>query len=146
MCDLFWPSSPPADQGDLSDVVRASLQQLPTVVTPGSAAPCTHASLGGANHHDLPEKDQDELLLVQARANLHGEDQDEVHLQQHVGNNGMGMMVSSNRSGSCDHLLLQSKPVQHVMSGPPPQLLGAAGIAEIGECDAVAPLEMEWRS
>jgi hypothetical protein len=96
-------------------------------------------------------RDQNELLLVQGRANRHGVDQDEVHLQQQV-SNGMGrMMVSTNRSGSCDHLLLQPspsypqpEPMQHVKSDPPPQLLGAAGIAEIGECDAVAPhLEMD---
>ncbi|TVU31512.1 hypothetical protein EJB05_23199 [Eragrostis curvula] len=145
MCDFFWPS--PADQGDLSDVVRASLQQLPVVATPGAATVYSHESLGA---HDLPEEEE-ELLPLQG-ANCRGDDLDHygVHLQQQqlVHGDGMGVMVSSS-SSSCDPLLLQSSPsypqadqglIQHVMSGPPQQL-GAAGVVE-RECEAGA-LEMD---
>ncbi|KAK3157271.1 hypothetical protein QOZ80_2AG0118570 [Eleusine coracana subsp. coracana] len=125
MCDFFW--LPPADQGDLSDVVRASLQQLPTAAIPSAAAACSHES-SGAGAHLQPQQ------LVE-----HG--------------NGMGVMVNSNSSSSsCDPLLLESSPpypqpellqmaglTRHVMlSGPPPQLVGAAGVVE-GECGMAAP-------
>lgn len=95
MCDFFWLS--PADQGDLSDVVRASLQQPP--------------------HHDLqatPAGDmtglgssylQPEVELLQLEGGggdclvvSHG-DQQLVH--------GLGMMMSGNTRPCCDHVLLQ---------------------------------------
>lgn len=83
MCDFFWLS--PADQGDLSDVVRASLQQQPPShhrLPLGTPAPAvrSHGSLGS---HHLPEEEE-ELL---------------VH-----GNGGMGLMVSSSIAG-CDRAL-----------------------------------------
>ncbi|XP_062201468.1 probable WRKY transcription factor 14 [Phragmites australis] len=126
MCDFFWLS--PADQGDLSDVVRASLQQ-PT-----------------PPHHRLPSEEDEELLLL-----LQGgdDDHDRVHLQQLVHGDAMGFMVSSNSGSSCDHAVLwQSSPsyplqplqseglIRRIMSGPPPQL-GANDVEREG--DATAP-------
>lgn len=136
MCDFFWLS--PADQGDLSDVVRASLQQLPATTTSPAAAACSHESLG-AGH--------DNLLLVQ-EVNSRGHYNHDEH--QLVRGDGMGVMVSA---GDSDPLLLQDsatcaqpEPLQteglfrHVILSPPSQsqLLGSAGVVE-GECDVVAP-------
>ncbi|KAK3153419.1 hypothetical protein QOZ80_2BG0172320 [Eleusine coracana subsp. coracana] len=151
MCDFFW--LPPADQGDLSDVVRASLQQLPTAAIPSAATTaCSHES-SGAGHDHLPEKEG----KMQGANRCGGYDHDEAHLQQQQQlvehGNGMGVMVNSNSSSSsCDPLLLESSPpypqpdllqmaglTRHVMlSGPPPQLVGAAGVVE-GECGMATP-------
>ncbi|CAL4924056.1 unnamed protein product [Urochloa decumbens] len=69
MCDFFWLS--PADQGDLSDVVRAaaSLQHqppppphhcpLPPATTP---APTVFCSNGSLRSHRLPEEEEDLLV------------------------------------------------------------------------------------
>ncbi|XP_062205648.1 probable WRKY transcription factor 14 [Phragmites australis] len=144
MCDFFWLS--PADQGDLSDVVRASLQhprphhRLPsTVVTPTATTVCTHGS------HDLPAHEEELLLLQGLNCACGGDDHAEVvHLQQQqlVHGDGMGFMVSSS-SGSYDHpVLLQSSPsypqplqpeglIRHIMSEP-------ANVVE-REGDAAAP-------
>ncbi|CAL4932521.1 unnamed protein product [Urochloa decumbens] len=72
MCDFFWLS--PADQGDLSDVVRAaarSLQQQPPPATPAPTVFCSNGSLSSQQH--LPEEEED--LLV------------------HGNGGGMGLMV-----------------------------------------------------
>jgi hypothetical protein len=146
MCDFFWLS--PADQGDLSDVVRASLQQLLAVATPASGT-CSHESLG-AGHHDLPEEEE-LLLLLQGRA----DDHDVLQFQQQQQLLRGDCMVSSNSSSSCDPVLLQQSPssypqpkplqtegppIPHVMFGQPPQLLG---VAKLGECGEVAAAEMD---
>ena len=109
MCDFFWLS--PADQGDLSDVVRASLQPPPPpphhhrlpAATPAAPTVC---SLGS---HHLPEEEG--LLLLQAgRVNFDGDDHDEARSQRQQqlvhGNGGMGLMqLGSKGSGgcACDH-------------------------------------------
>jgi hypothetical protein len=141
MGDFFWLS--PADQGDLSDVVRASLQQLATP----AAGTCSHESLG-AGHHDLPEEEE-LLLLLQGRADRRGDDHDALQFQQQLLHGDC-----SNSSSSYDPLLLQQSPssypqpeplqteglIPHVMFGPPPQLLG---VAKLGECGEVAAAEMD---
>ncbi|KAG0550052.1 hypothetical protein BDA96_01G306500 [Sorghum bicolor] len=137
MCDFFWLS--PADQaGDLSDVVRASLQPPP---------PPPH-------HHRLPPPEEEEgLLLLQARVNFDGDDHDEARSQQLVhGNGSMRLMLGSNGSGgcACDHaaaLCPQHHPEaerlipQPPMSGPQPQLCAASSFVVERDDDDAPVLE-----
>ncbi|KAL6641525.1 hypothetical protein ACP70R_019706 [Stipagrostis hirtigluma subsp. patula] len=133
MCDFFWLSS--ADQGDLSDVVRASLQPpLRAVATTPPATVCGdgHVSLS------LPEEGDEWLLLQGGIVNRGGGNHDdELHLQQQPvrGGDGMGVMViSDGGGGSCDPVLLSPPPpypgapqalvqpeglIRHIISGAP---------------------------
>ncbi|XP_066344209.1 uncharacterized protein [Miscanthus floridulus] len=135
MCDFFWLS--PADQGDLSDVVRASLPPPPhhhrlPAATPAAPTVCSL----GSNH--LPEEEG--LLLLQARVNFDGDDRDEARSQRQQqlvnGNGSMALLLGSNGSGgcACDHaaaLCPQHHPeaeglIPQLMSGPQPQLCASS--------------------
>ncbi|OEL31958.1 putative WRKY transcription factor 35 [Dichanthelium oligosanthes] len=103
MCDFFWLS--PADQGDLSDVVRASLHQQPSPhlrLPPATPEPtvCGHGSLGS---HHLPEEEE-ELQPLQGRVNNLGDDDHDWQRQLVHGNGGMGLMVIGS-NGGCDQAL-----------------------------------------
>nr|CAB3495130.1 unnamed protein product [Digitaria exilis] len=129
MCDFFWLS--PADQGDLSDVVRASLNQPPPLSIPSP----TLFSHG----RRLPE-DEEDLLPLQDRGNL-GDDGDH-YWQRHLvhGNGAMELMVGSN--SGCDYHALypqhhpevdQGLLVPHLMSGLQPQSQQCDSISGFGE-------------
>jgi hypothetical protein len=125
MCDFFWLS--PADQGDLSDVVRASLQQqqpplLPPVVPP----PTTVRSHGSLVSQHLPEEEEE--LLVRGN------------------NNGvMGLLVGTNDDAGCDRALYphhyQQPEADHQGLLIPQQLMSSSSFVEPREDDvADAPV------
>ncbi|RLN19916.1 putative WRKY transcription factor 14 [Panicum miliaceum] len=139
MCDFFWLS--PADQGDLSDVVRASLQQQPPHLRlPATPAPtvCSHGSLGS---HLL---EVEELLPLQGRVNL-GDDDHEAHLQPQRqlvhGNGGMGLMVGSNALYPQHHPQAEGLAIPKLMSGQPqpPLCASSSSFAEREDDAANAP-------
>ncbi|KAL6905404.1 hypothetical protein ACP4OV_003005 [Aristida adscensionis] len=123
MCDFFWPSS--ADQGDLSDVVRASLQQppLPAVAIAPSPSVCGGhvVSLG------LPEEEDDEPLMLQG-VNNHGDDDGAAHLQQLPvqADAGMEAMVISVGGGACGALLSPPSSSPSYPPAPPQALMPPA--------------------
>ncbi|KAJ1296068.1 hypothetical protein BS78_01G270900 [Paspalum vaginatum] len=141
MCDFFWLS--PADQGDLSDVVRASLQQAPAPAPHHRLPACSHGSLLVGCHH-MPE--EEELLPPPpGRVNCHDDYQhDEARSQQLVHGNGgvAGMiLVGSNDSGcACDHrasLYPQHYPdsegllmIPQLVSGPQPRPCASSNFPE----------------
>ncbi|CAN6299989.1 unnamed protein product [Urochloa humidicola] len=110
MCDFFWLS--PADQGDLSDVVRAaSLQQQP--LPPAPPAPTVFCSNG--SHHHLPAEEEE--------------------LPVH-GNGGMGLMVGSD--AYCRDRALLYHPQHHPEVEEPliPQIRSNSSFVEREEDDA----------
>jgi hypothetical protein len=154
MCDFFWLS--PADLGDLSDVVRESLQPPPPhhhrlpAATPASSAICSSGS------HHLPEEEA--LLLLQARLNFGGDDHDEARSQlqseQQLVHGSSGMvefMLGSNGSGgcACDHaaaLCPHHHPeglIPQPTSGPQQQLCASTRSSFVERRDDDAPVLQE---
>ncbi|CAN6319026.1 unnamed protein product [Urochloa humidicola] len=118
MCDFFWLS--PADQGDLSDIVRAaSLQQQPPPhhhrpLPPASPAPTVSCSNGSSlGSHHLPE--EEESLL-------------------HGNNGGMGLMVGSNTGRDRALLFPQHHPEAEELLIP--QMRSNSSFVEREEDDA----------